>query len=158
MSAAARWANRTDGHFRRTDQKNQVPAAMVRTTSHASTSAAEGQAIMWGKSSARARVLRPAAGGGREGVFPPGHEKRAAPAIRVLGQLQVVRLAVHARHEVADPAPGVEPLVEPLKHRRHVGGDARERGEAERCKHQRGPLSVVSASLCARMFLGHSIT
>jgi hypothetical protein len=35
------------------------------------------------------------------------------------------------------PIPGVEPAVEPLEHRRHVGGDARERGEAERGEHQR---------------------
>src|SRR4029450_8716042 len=50
----------------------------------------------------RGRLLPGRAGSRHEGVLLAGHEERAAPAIRVLDQREVVPLAVHARHHVAD--------------------------------------------------------
>ena len=69
-------------------------------------------------------------------------------------------VAVHACDQVADSPPGVEPAVEPLKHRRHVGGgDARERNEFESGEHQRGSSSAVTRpGIWGQTCVGHSIT
>src|SRR5262249_2204184 len=68
----------------------------------------------------------------RRRVFHPGRvEGRSPPALVVLGQLQVVALAVHAHGDVADTGPGVEPGVECPES--PVIRGTRKPGEAEGC-------------------------
>ena len=45
--------------------------------------------------------------------------------------IEVVALAIHARHHVPNAPPGAEPAVERLEGGGHVGRDAREGGETE---------------------------
>ena len=75
---------------------------------------------------------------------PPGTRRQAAtattPPVEIeLSEAQYLVLLKHARNSSCVAARLLS-------------------GEAQRGEHQRGPSSVVSASLCARMFLSHSIT
>ena len=68
------------------------------------------------------------AGRGRRAVLHPGRvEGRAPPAIVVLRQLQVEPLAMHARGDVADARPRIEPGAVPRvrgRTRRRAAGEA----------------------------------
>src|SRR5262245_18786407 len=74
-------------------------------------------------------------------MFPAGDVERRAPRlIRVPRELEVVALARHAGLEIADPAPGVEPVMErpdhrPVRQRQDGGRDSREQEPAATVKH-----------------------